>query len=301
LLLDERRDTGEIGCFRFWWRRGLRILPLYYGVLGLFVLHAALLPASPLREHFFASLPAFATGTTNWFVSYRVAHPVLFGFSWSLATELEFYLVWPLLLVLARTPRRALVLLLAMLVVDQAAERGLFASFLAPRGVSAGIVTSFSASLGFGSLLALGAQDEKLGPWLVRTLTRRGVFRALTLLALGLVVWPRGPFWAFELVLASLVASAALGPASAAPLLTVPALARVGRLSYAMYLFHVPVIGGVRRLLPSLSAEPLIVFPVALALTVALAELSARWVEGPLLALRNPPWLFARLSRLRTG
>jgi peptidoglycan/LPS O-acetylase OafA/YrhL len=68
-----------------------------------------------------------------------------------------------------------------------------------------------------------------------------------------------------------------------------------------MYLFHVPVIGGVRRLLPSLGAEPLIVFPVALVLTVALAELSARWVEGPLLALRNPSLLFARLSRLRTG
>jgi hypothetical protein len=72
-------------------------------------------------------------------VSYRVAHPVLFGFSWSIATELEFYLVWPLLLIASRTPRRALVLLLAMLVVDQAAERGLFAGFLAARGVYAGI------------------------------------------------------------------------------------------------------------------------------------------------------------------
>jgi hypothetical protein len=36
LLLDERRDTGELGLFRFWWRRGLAHSAAVYGCAGAF-------------------------------------------------------------------------------------------------------------------------------------------------------------------------------------------------------------------------------------------------------------------------
>ncbi|HEX7669003.1 MAG TPA: acyltransferase, partial [Polyangiaceae bacterium] len=86
----------------FYARRSLRIFPLYYAVLLLYTLRALwFLPASPMRSHFFHNLPYFATYTANFLVNFDVPHKVIFGFSWSLSTEEQFYLLWPPVLVLA--------------------------------------------------------------------------------------------------------------------------------------------------------------------------------------------------------
>src|SRR5688572_11294818 len=73
LLCAEQHTTGNIALGRFWMRRSLRILPLYYAVLGGFVLYLACVTPTEATRHFFASLPHYATYTSNWFVDFDVA------------------------------------------------------------------------------------------------------------------------------------------------------------------------------------------------------------------------------------
>src|SRR5262249_26794488 len=95
LLIRERRSTGNISLGGFYLRRSLRIFPLYYAVLGLYVARAlVMLPSSPMRAHFLGNVAFFATYTANWFVDFDVPHPVIFGFAWSLCTEEQFYAFW---------------------------------------------------------------------------------------------------------------------------------------------------------------------------------------------------------------
>jgi peptidoglycan/LPS O-acetylase OafA/YrhL len=95
LLLREKSLRGEISVRAFMIKRALRILPLYYATLLIYVVMVTVLEKDvAARTQFFANLPAFATFTTNWFVT-SDAPRVIFVFAWSLAAEEQFYLIWP--------------------------------------------------------------------------------------------------------------------------------------------------------------------------------------------------------------
>jgi peptidoglycan/LPS O-acetylase OafA/YrhL len=289
LLLAERQATGDISLGCFWLRRGLRIVPLYYVVLAGFVLRVALLEPDDATRHFFASLPAYASYTSNWFVRFDVPHPVWFGFAWSLATEEQFYLWWPPLLRLAaRAGRRwsALVLLL-VLAVDQLAEHGSFAAWLPPGTVAARIAASGSGAIALGALLAL-LLEHPIGQALIgRPLAARHAMTCAALAALMLIWRPVGPPIALDLAFAVLVATAALGRGRGllARALTHPRLLHIGRVSYAIYLFHVPWIGLLARSFPASREQPALLFVGAFTLSLVTASLSYRYLEGPLLEL----------------
>ena len=99
LLLRERARTGCISLRKFYARRTLRILPLYYAVLITYTVLVAALRGGTVEAHeFWRHLPSFATFTSNWFVDVSSDTDVTFYFAWSLATEVHFYLFWPPLL-----------------------------------------------------------------------------------------------------------------------------------------------------------------------------------------------------------
>ena len=145
LLLRERRRTSTVRLGAFFARRSLRLFPLYYLVLALYAGYAAWgLGGSPIGAHFFRCLPFYATYTGNWFVDYAVTHPVVFGFSWSLATEAQFYAYWPPLVALTRGWKLPLAAMLGLFALDFVAERA--GSAGAHRSLIA-IVTSLSAEI----------------------------------------------------------------------------------------------------------------------------------------------------------
>jgi peptidoglycan/LPS O-acetylase OafA/YrhL len=291
LLLREHHRSGSVNVRMFWARRALRIFPLYYTVLIGFVAFAWYMPAaSPVRSHFLANLPFFATHTSNWFINYNVAHPVLFAFAWSLSTEEQFYLGLPIIVKQIRSRALLASVIAGMILIDQLAERQMLTPLIEPHGFMQVIITSFAASIGFGALLAV-VLDSNAGFRFVGPLLSHRVSVVATLtLVLAWFIWFPPHFVMFEAALALFVAACALCPGSRiVRWLSSEGLCHVGRVSYGMYLFHVPIIGALKRALPRLAAEPLALFPLAMVSVIFLATLSHRYFESAFLALRPGP------------
>ena len=118
LLVRERQKTGKVSLFEFYIRRAYRIFPAFYSYL-LIVGTLAAVSWIELRP---GDLFAAATYTTN----FHAERGWWTGHLWSLAVEEQFYVVWPLLLVLlgfARAWRAALIAMFAAPIVRVALWR----------------------------------------------------------------------------------------------------------------------------------------------------------------------------------
>lgn len=119
LLREQRRSDGRIGLRRFWMRRWLRTLPVYYAVLA-WLLLTGHLPASRAWDKLL------------FLQNYTAPHDWLI--SWSLCIEEHFYMLLPLVLLpLARLPRRAALAALVALTLLSPAWRALIQPTLDPR------------------------------------------------------------------------------------------------------------------------------------------------------------------------
>ncbi len=101
LLLIEKKDTGTIDIKNFYFRRILRIWPVYFTVViaGIFFL-PLLIPA--LREEFFAISPSSIARYLFFMVNFdHILYGIDFRWAsvlWSVSVEEQFYLIWPLVL-----------------------------------------------------------------------------------------------------------------------------------------------------------------------------------------------------------
>jgi peptidoglycan/LPS O-acetylase OafA/YrhL len=286
LLLKERRRTNSISLRNFYIRRTLRIFPLYYAVLALYcVLVFVAMHGTPKATEFWQNFPAFATYTANWFVSAdnSADHGVTFYFAWSLATEEQFYLFWPPLLVasLARGRSFWLPALLALALVSvQIAMSGLHAD-----GLLTTALASLAPAILFGAALAVLLDNRTGFQCLAPALGQRHVPAALAVLLLVCLQFD-APGLLVSLVMAVLVASVCLRQDSVLdPALSSTPLAFVGMISYGMYLMHMLAANAVRKLVGhQMGAD---VFVATLVLVVVMAYASHRWFETPVLRLKS--------------
>jgi peptidoglycan/LPS O-acetylase OafA/YrhL len=289
LLLRERDATGRISARGFYARRALRIFPLYYAVLGLYVLHAWLgMPEGAQRDHFWKSLPFFASYTTNWFVDFSVPHPVSFAFAWSLATEEQFYLLWPWVLRGRSRWLWPVLATLALLALHQGVLYGHWLGVLPASGLARRMALSIASPILMGALLGLVLHGAR-GFAALRLVLGRGVSCLVLFGALVLSAYLDGvPLWLAQLLMTLVVGACAIRGDHSLTWLTDPKAIRwVGTVSYGIYLFHVAIITFARRVLPSPLGEPAWVFVIAFPVAVLLASLSFVAFEEPVLRLRQ--------------
>jgi peptidoglycan/LPS O-acetylase OafA/YrhL len=250
ILLANRESPRMLVAFYV--RRALRIWPVYYvtfiAALGIFLLAGMLKdgawPVVPPGQWwalvFLQYVDRYIPGATHLEPIWYFAH------SWSLAVEEQFYLVWPLLFFFLR-PRLAALAVAASAIVAVAVvlrHHGLYFYLLATR----------IDGLMFGILLAYLVADKSS---LLFRLPPRD-FVIVILLGLSLLVpylashgtlnlWGHHPQRAVEvlgfcLVYASVIAASIRwsGAHWLAPLRT-RALMHVGKLSFAIYMFQVPI------------------------------------------------------------
>lgn len=104
LMLHEQESVGAFSVVRFYLRRALRIWPLYFLILGfgfiLFPLVRSLVEPGSYRESADWLYYVFFLGNFDQLRHAQLPYGVGLGPTWSIAIEEQFYLGWPLLLVL---------------------------------------------------------------------------------------------------------------------------------------------------------------------------------------------------------
>jgi peptidoglycan/LPS O-acetylase OafA/YrhL len=292
------RSGGVPGFLRtFYIRRGLRTWPIYY--LTLFVL-VALSPLFP-RAFPWSRLPDLLTYTQGlswfWSGSASSSRPYL-AHLWSLAVEEQFYLVWPALVLLIGRGRGRVAALAVACAAASALARG--------NGVLLSLLPARADGLALGGLLAtlpLAPGEAGRARDAVRVALVLAIVAALGMLAplgarsglgnFGLWSAPGRMVLAFNLLWAGVIGLVAAHPGHRLlGWLRSRPLRRIGQISYGVYLYHLPLVvilpGFAWRLGVPLKVRGVeVVAFSALAMSVGVAALSWRFIERPLLDLKD--------------
>lgn len=261
ILLERRAAAGPGGLGREWrafyWRRALRIFPAYY----LTIAALWIIGVQEIRDR----APIHAAYLTNIVMAVR-ARPDVGNIFWSLCVEEHFYVVWPV--VVLWLPKGAVTAIAATMIAIGPASR-LACAYAQNVEAFYYFDPSVLDLLGAGALAAL--------------YPRAALRLAPMLLLAGAALRDCGG----RLFLASSTAFAGaavvrLAAEGRLPMLERAPLRALGRISYGVYLFHVFVMHAVRDLLGLDSGLRL--FVVTAAASVALAALSWRFVEAPILS-----------------
>ena len=304
LLVAEWAHTSRISLRGFWSRRARRLLPALFVMLAGVVVYASSL-AEPgelgrLRGDAFATLGYVANWRYVWsgasyFEQFGVPSPL--RHTWSLAIEEQWYLLWPLLVVvLLRVGRGRVRLLGGFAIAGAVVSAALMALLFEPVGdwsrVYYGTDTRVQGLL-VGAALAVVLSVR---PGVLRAGSGRPV-EAAGLVGASVLVWCvwragdtaewmyRGGFLLVALASAAVIASAvrpadaAKGHYSVRAALSVSPLRAVGRVSYGIYLWHWPV--DVALTSRRVGFEGPGLFALRTGVTVAAAAVSYLLVERP--------------------
>lgn len=300
-ILLRERTAGERGagpwrakayrCFQK--RRLARILAPCYAAM----FFALVVGAPDIRGHALA----YFTHLSNFHMAWLRDWPSGTAHYWTLAIQMQFYLIWPVVVFFA--PRRSLGwVFAACLVVAPVARWVIQQEFPAVYHSEAISITALDY-LGAGALLAL-ALERGMKPWdrrlaRVAWLAGAGYVTLYARNKLGLACGGLGYIQQtlLAVVFAGLIAATLAGfRGITRRVLNHPLVQSIGGLSYGLYLFHAMVPLLVGKVLPflwfpvfdgPLLAVRLAVFALA---SWGMAWLCWRWLEGP------ERWRFPRLT-----
>ncbi len=295
ILLDTKNLAGYFK--NFYARRALRIWPLYYGILFLFFV---LLPLFFPRHSFLTdknTWPYYLTYTQNLFYNFDRSIPLTP--TWSLAVEEQYYMFWaPVVFLFGRKSLRNI--LLGMIVFSLC-----FRVISSYRDAPLDFVHNFTLGrlepLATGGLAALWLRSPKCSPakW------ARGGMMAFAIglagVAFSLVDWGiNSPVYSYPFLAAAFAGLMALS-LTANPqtsfvgrALTQRWLVYTGRISYGVYLIHVPIFIGVDIATHKLwktsqlsGGKQLLIVFVVFAATYLAASISWFCFEQPILRLKK--------------
>lgn len=253
ILLDTRGRNHYLRDF--FARRSLRIFPLYFAFLAFYFLvvpqvgflaHRLPQPRPESRVYYLT----YTTNMREWLGNATEEVPPL-GPLWSLAVEEQVYLFWPFLVLLI--PRRAFTPVFLSLAVGSFSWRLLTLLTHQPIPLTYSWTPANLEAFCAGALVALYSREHPLilRAWAPRVALASGSFLLGMLLSQHHFNFWRGPVeiltvgsTAVVLFFASTIAISVSTPEQSRfnRLLSMAWLRRVGKFSYAMYLFHFTVL-----------------------------------------------------------
>ena len=300
LIMKEYRSTGRLRVGVFYAKRLARLWPALLAVCAAVVIVALIFPSSGWGGQEASAIPAaaYVMDLANYGAFGSSTGGNALSPAWTLAVEEQFYLVWPLLLlVMLRFWKvRTVAWITAVLAAAFLLERFLLVSGGAPLARLYNGPDTRADELLLGCAVALVLTSISPGSRLHVSL-QAGVRRGGPLAGLALVIAvftlkePDKPgawfdlFWTAGPAALAILAGLVIGWLVLQPdgliskVLSHRWLSRPGRdLSYGIYLWHLPVFILLIPLVPSLAVR----VPLTAALTLLMAYGSFRFVETPI-------------------
>jgi peptidoglycan/LPS O-acetylase OafA/YrhL len=303
LILDSINQSSALDLREFYAARLRRIYPAFIFMVVCIIIFIGVWAPEAIKR-FLSDLPYALTGSINWLLVARhqdyfeaIGRPPLLQHTWSLAVELQFYLIWPIILLTVlkyfgkkNIARIALLiaiisgvtLFLVSLQLDQSNAQQVSHIYFG--------TDTHSLGLFLGSALAvswipqnLSADIEKRAQDVIDAI---GVIGLLGLIAAFLFIDEANASLyriAFPLagIFGCLVIISLVHPASRfAPLISSAPFKWVGQRSYGIYIWHW-VIFQVTRPSVDLTGQSWALYLARVLLVLALADISLRWVEIP--------------------
>jgi peptidoglycan/LPS O-acetylase OafA/YrhL len=303
LLLDSIQRSGGLDLRAFYKARIRRLFPPLVFMIFVTIIYISIWAPETMRR-FVSDSPFALFGGMNWWLVFRhtdyfdtISRPPLLQHTWSLGVEAQFYLIWPLILLLvlrqfgkAKIPGAALfiaaisgiALLLVSFEVDAANASQVSHVYFG--------TDTHSIGLFLGAALAVSWVPQNLQEQVNRRaqdfIDGIGVIGFVGLLGTFLLVNENDPtLYKLAFPLAGLFGCAILTsivhPASRfAPMLSSKVAVWIGERSYAIYLWHW-VVFQVTRPAVDLEGSPWALYALRILVVFALADISLRLVELP--------------------
>jgi peptidoglycan/LPS O-acetylase OafA/YrhL len=292
LLLNEQRRTNRVSMGGFYSRRALRLLPALVALLAVHFVYAAVTGLSLALEGKTATVSLLYVA--NWYMV--LGHDVAGGFQhvWSLSVEEQFYLVWPAITVAVLTYKRSTPFIVAAFVAAIAAVVLWRMHLWEPGTNYFGVQKFYYRTDVRADSLLVGALTAHL--WSRRKTPTAGLGVAATI-SLLFLVWCvanlsendgflyYGGFTLIAIATAFMILAVVDGGWFLTRAFTWTPLRAVGRVSYGLYLWHLPVFFAVARYTDGWPAWERAA--LALAITVVCTLSSWYLVEVPFLRWKD--------------
>ncbi len=303
LLLDSIERSGGLDLRAFYLARIRRLLPALAFMLVTTAIAVGIWAPDTIKR-FLIDTPFALTGSMNWWLVGRhldyfeaIGRPPLLQHTWSLAVEAQFYLLWPLILLLIlRFFGKKRISIAALVIACFSGIALMLVSFSLDASSSSKVshiyfgTDTHSIGLFLGAALAVNWIPQNFKPEVSKKaqdfIDGIGVFGFLGILATFIFIEESNPALyriAFPLagIFGAAIITSIVHPASRfAPLLQNRVLLWIGERSYAIYLWHW-VIFQVTRPQVDLAGASWAMYSLRILIVFALADISLRFIELP--------------------
>ena len=304
ILVQERTVTGRMDLKAFYMRRALRLSPAMVAVLFASLLYLALFRRSSGMFDATAVLIS-ALYVSNFALIFAGLRLGMLTPTWSLSVEEQFYTVWPLTLafLLKTSRKKVLVTIVSLSAASMLVRAAFYSAYLVSGklplfGVANHLLFARADGLMLGALVAIVATSG----WLPVSPNKRlwtmlawgTLLGLLGILGFGPINYNSSVFYVLYgltgILSALLITALLVTRTSLTTVLQLGPLVWTGKISYGLYLFHLPVFALFPLALKPLYAtdqHPWTTMAIAIAVSFGLAAGSYHLVEIRFLKLKH--------------
>ncbi len=295
LLMSEYSKTGRLDFKKFYMRRIIRIFPPLLVCVIMGVLYMGLTQDQTFKDMSLMVVSSlfFVSNFQSTEIMGVIAH------TWSLAIEEQFYIIWPALFLclLRGKPRSIFIVLTTIVILTILARIYILKAGINPKYIYSLTFTRIDG-LAIGALLAVSEKSfvnycGRLLPLVSNvtlTLAMSAVCFCLFFVTLGFMTHNVFAFTGFAVFSAALIFSAIYAPKTHLIKrgLNLEIMRYFGRRSYGLYLYHYPIFRAIEYgYVPTSPVSHIAVLAFKLGVSFLVTELSWRFMEKPLLALKT--------------